>query len=75
MVNRRNIKAFTLIELIVVLVIIGLLLAVIPPMMSNVIANSQVKNATRQLAAGLKFLNGPTIRFPTNPLPRASEAT
>ena len=61
MVNQRSIKAFTLIELIVVLTIVGLLLAVVPPMMSNVIDNAQVKSATRQLAAGLKYARSKAI--------------
>lgn len=47
-------KGFTLIEILIVLGIIGLMLAVVTPMLGNVIDNSQVKSATRHLAAGLK---------------------
>lgn len=47
-------KGFTLIEILIVLGIAGLMLAVVSPMLGNVIDNSQVKSATRHLAAGLK---------------------
>ena len=46
--------AFTLIEVLVVLAIVALVLSVIPPMFENVIDNSRIKTASRQLAAGLK---------------------
>ena len=50
----RKTSGFTLLELLVVVAIAGLMLAVIPPMLPNVIANAQLKAAARELAAGLK---------------------
>jgi len=47
-------KAFTLIELLVVLAILALVLAMVPPMLNNMMPHNQVKSATRYLAAGLK---------------------
>jgi len=47
-------KGFTLVEMLVVLGIVAMMLAVVPPMLSNSIDHSRVKSATRQLAAGLK---------------------
>lgn len=45
---------FSLIELLVVLTILGLALAIIPPLLNNVIKSAQVKNAARELASGLR---------------------
>jgi general secretion pathway protein H len=50
----RKQSAFTLIEILVVLGIIGLALAIIPPVLSRAIPGTQVKSAVRYLAAGLK---------------------
>jgi len=61
MINSLKIKAFTLIELLVVLGIIALLLAVISPMLPNVLDNAQVKTATRHLASGLKIARSKAI--------------
>lgn len=52
--TRQKQSAFTLIELLVVLGIIGLALAVVPPVLTKAIPGSQVKSAVRHLAAGLK---------------------
>jgi len=46
---------FTLLELIVVLVIAGLLMAVVPPMLSAAMPGLQLKGAARQLASGLRY--------------------
>ena len=48
-------NGFTLIEIMVVLGIIALMLAVVPPLLGNSIDHSRMKSATRQLAAGLKL--------------------
>ncbi len=45
---------FSLVELLVVMTILGLALTVIPPMFDGVIESSQVKSATRELAAALR---------------------
>ena len=47
--------AFTLVEILVVLGIIGLALAVVPPVLTKAVPSSQVKSATRYLAAGLQI--------------------
>ncbi len=58
---RNNSNGFTLLELLVVLGIATLLLAVVPPLLGNVINSSQVKSATRHLAAGLKTARSKAI--------------
>lgn len=45
---------FTLFEILVVFVIFALILTIVPPFLPNVIASSQTKTATRELAANLK---------------------
>jgi general secretion pathway protein H len=57
----RKTSAFTLIELMVVLAIAGLIMALVPPMLSNVIPGTQVKSAARHLAAGLKLTRDKAI--------------
>jgi general secretion pathway protein H len=44
---------FTLLEILIVLVIITLLLAVVPPMLSGALGTVQLRAAARDLAAGL----------------------
>ncbi len=56
-------KGITLIELLIVLVIVALALAVVTPMLDSVISNSQVKTATRHLAAGLKTARNKAINM------------
>lgn len=48
-------SGFTLLEMLVVLAIIGVMLAIVPPMLGNSINHSRIKTATRELAAGLKL--------------------
>lgn len=50
----RHRLGFTLIELVVVLAILGLAYALVPPLLSGVRANAELKGAARQLAAGLR---------------------
>lgn len=45
---------FTLIELIVVLAILGLAYSLVPPLFSGALPSTELKGATRQLAAGLR---------------------
>ncbi|MBZ0104731.1 MAG: GspH/FimT family pseudopilin [Sulfuricella denitrificans] len=49
----RN-RGFTLIELLVVMVIIGLAYSLVPPLFSSGATGTELKAATRQLAAGLR---------------------
>lgn len=46
---------FTLLELLVVLGIAGLLLAAVPPLLSQALPGLELKSGARQLAAGLRF--------------------
>jgi general secretion pathway protein H len=50
----RRPLGFTLIELVVVLAILGLAYALVPPLFSGARATAELKGATRQLAAGLR---------------------
>lgn len=50
----RPAPGFTLIELVVVLAILGLAYALVPPLFSGARASAELKGATRQLAAGLR---------------------
>jgi general secretion pathway protein H len=50
----RRPLGFTLIELVVVLAILGLAYALVPPLFSRARATAELKGATRQLAAGLR---------------------
>lgn len=47
-------KGFTLLELMVVLVIVGLAISLVPALLSGVGLTTEVRGAARQLAAGLR---------------------
>lgn len=54
-------SGFTLIELLVVLGILTLILAIIPPLLPNIITSTKVKTATRDIAASLKTARSQAI--------------
>jgi general secretion pathway protein H len=56
--RRGNCQGFTLIELIVVLVVAGLMLALVPPLFSGALSSSELKGAARELAAALRYTRG-----------------
>jgi len=58
---RNKNKGFTLIEIIVALVILGMILAIIPLLLPNVIASTETKAAVRELAAGLRYARSQSI--------------
>lgn len=58
---RQDIRGFTLFEVLVVFVIFALLLTIVPAILPNVIASSQTKTATRDLAANLKKIRSQAI--------------
>ena len=53
--NQRKQEAFTLVEILVIMAIIGLALAVIPPALTRALPGGQVRSAVRYLASGLKM--------------------
>lgn len=61
MISVAKIKGFTLLEVMVVLVIMALVLVIIPPFLPNVMANTNVKGAARELAANLKHARSQAI--------------
>ena len=54
-------RGFTLLELMVVLVIAVLLVAVAPPLLSGLSGAAELRGATRQLAAGLRFARNDAV--------------
>ena len=52
--RRTNQTGFSLIELLVVLTILGLAVAVVPPMLDNTLESATLKKATRDIISGLK---------------------
>lgn len=59
---RKLSRAFTLVELLVVLVIMGLILALVPPFLDHTLPENRVRGAARALAAELKMSRGEAIR-------------
>jgi general secretion pathway protein H len=51
----RCAAGFTLIEIIVVLVVAGLLLALVPPRLSGALAAVEIRSAARELASALRY--------------------
>lgn len=60
--NRKKYFGFTLLEVLVVFFIMGLILAIVPPFLPEVIAGTAVKSATRELAANLKHVRSQAIK-------------
>ena len=48
-------SGFTLLELIIVLVIAAAMMSIVPPMISSALPGTQLKSASRQIAAGLNY--------------------
>lgn len=59
--DRDNRSGFSLIELLVVLGILSLLVALIPPVVSTTLDGQKVKGAVRELAAGLRAARGQAV--------------
>ena len=58
---RRRQYGFTLIELLAVLGILSLLLATVPPLLTNAIDNARLRNAKREIISGLRFSRNKAI--------------
>lgn len=54
-------RGFTLIELLVVMAILGLILAVVPPLVRGPMGTAELKGAARQIAAGLRYARSQAI--------------
>lgn len=59
--DRPSSRGFTLLELLLVLLLLGLVYALAGPMVSGGSAGLELKSATRQLAAGLRKARGIAI--------------
>ena len=60
-VSVHRATGFTLVELLVVMVIVSLLVAVLPPLVLNTMPGVELKSATRQLASALRFARSQAI--------------
>ncbi|MDX1607051.1 MAG: prepilin-type N-terminal cleavage/methylation domain-containing protein, partial [Candidatus Competibacterales bacterium] len=60
-IYRRAQQGFTLIELLVVLMIMTLMVALVPPLLSGVGLTTEVRGAARQLAAGLRLARSEAV--------------
>lgn len=54
--RRRNHKGFTLLELIVVLIIIGLMSALVVPKLAGPMSNLDLKTASKKISASLRYV-------------------
>ncbi len=52
---------FTLLEILVVLTLMTLILAIIPPLVPNALGGAKIKSATRQIASGLNSARSEAI--------------
>ena len=56
---------FTLLELLVVMVIIGLVVTLVPPLFSSAVPGARLKGAARDLAVGLRYARSQAITHNT----------
>jgi general secretion pathway protein H len=56
---------FTLLELLVVMVIIGLVFSLVPPLFSSAVPGARLKGAARDLAVGLRYARSQAITHNT----------
>ena len=61
MTSAVNVKGFTLVELLIVLVIMSLLLSLVPPLLSNVMPSVTIKAAANDLYHDLKYVRNMAI--------------
>ncbi len=58
----KRLRAFTLIEMVLVLAILALAYALVPPLLAGAGAGAELKGATRQIAAGLRKARNAAVR-------------
>lgn len=61
----RGCRGFTLAEILVVLVIIGLVLALVPPLLTKGMPSLRLKNAVRDVSSGLRLARTEALRRST----------
>ena len=54
-------RGFTLLEIMVVLAIAAIMMTVVPPLISKAMPGAQLKSATRQVAAGLRYARNSSL--------------
>lgn len=54
-------RAFTLLELVVVLALAAILMALVPPLLSKGVSSAELKGAARELTAALKYARSQAI--------------
>ena len=54
-------NGFTLLELLVVLVILGLLAATVPPLVARAVPGAELKSAAREVAAALRYARSQAV--------------
>ena len=60
---RQAERGFTLVEMMVVLAILALVLAVVPPLFSNSVSTATLRAAARDVASGLRVARSEAITF------------
>ena len=61
MTSATNVKGFTLVELLIVLVIMSLLLSLVPPLLSNVMPSVTIKATANDLYHDLKYVRNMAV--------------
>jgi len=60
-VSRAQLKGFTLVELLIVLVIMSLLLSLVPPLLSNVMPSVTIKATANDLLHDIKYVRNMAV--------------
>jgi type IV fimbrial biogenesis protein FimT len=60
--KQKNVRGFTIIELMVALTIVGIMLAMGTPLIATMIQNSKLSSATKSYAAGIQTARAEAIR-------------
>jgi general secretion pathway protein H len=58
---RSHVRGFTLLEMLIVLVIMGMIAAITIPIFGNGVSTTELRSAAREVAAGLRLARGQAI--------------